>query len=81
MIDDKWLIALAKCRQIARQMRPSLGRYAVLDVPLFVLKAFDRLFDHITTIEHDRDLPVSGSRIACWLSHQGSADAKLYPII
>jgi hypothetical protein len=31
-------------------MRPSLGRDAVLDVPLFVLKAFDRLFDHTTTI-------------------------------
>jgi hypothetical protein len=35
MINDRWLIALAKSRQIARQMRPSLGADAILDVLLF----------------------------------------------
>jgi len=42
-IEYSRLIALAKCRQIASQMRPSPGRDAALDVPLFMLNAFDRL--------------------------------------
>jgi hypothetical protein len=45
MINYKWLIALVKCRQIARQMRPSHGMDAVLDVPLSMLNAFDRSID------------------------------------
>jgi hypothetical protein len=32
MINIKWLIALAKCRQIARQMQPSRGIDAIVDV-------------------------------------------------
>ena len=32
MFNDKWLIALVKCRQINRQMRPSFGIDAVVGV-------------------------------------------------
>lgn len=37
MINDRWLIALVKCRQIARQMRPSRGIDAIGDVLYLVL--------------------------------------------
>jgi hypothetical protein len=41
MINDRWLIALVKCRQIARQMRPSFGVDAVVGVPIDT-SGFDR---------------------------------------
>jgi hypothetical protein len=47
MINDKWLIAIAKCRQIARQMRPSFGVDGVVDVPLVGTIGFDRSFDGV----------------------------------
>ena len=58
---------------------PSLGRDAVLDAPLFVLKAFDRLPDHTTTIERDHDCPVSEEpRRMAGFSNRGSTDAFMY---
>ena len=45
MINDKWLIALAKCRQIARQMGPSHGRDGVLDVLILNTIEFDPSID------------------------------------
>jgi hypothetical protein len=50
-------------------MRPSHGRDAILDVPLFVLKAFDRLFYLTTTIV--RDLLVGRSRVT-WLAFRAA---------
>lgn len=46
MINDRWLIALAKCRQIARQMRPSFGIDAVIGV-LIDISGFDRKIDGV----------------------------------
>src|SRR5438445_13654328 len=45
MINDRWLIAIAKCRQIARQMRPSRCIDAIVDVLFLVLTD---LTDHLT---------------------------------
>jgi hypothetical protein len=46
MINDRWLIAIAKCRQIARQMRPSRGIDAIVDV-LQGTNGFDRSNDGV----------------------------------
>jgi hypothetical protein len=47
MINDRWLIALAKCRQIARQMRPSRGIDAIVGVLYLDINRFDRSIDII----------------------------------
>jgi hypothetical protein len=63
----KWLIALAKCRQITRQMPSSYGMDAVLDVPLFVLKPFDRSIQMDGVFKMDDD----------YLSSMGEANQSL----
>jgi hypothetical protein len=55
MINDKWLIALAKCRQIARQMRPSLATDCILHVLLFSTKRFDDLINSDGVFKMDDD--------------------------
>jgi hypothetical protein len=42
----KWLIAVVKCRQIARQMLLSLGRDTVLDAALISTSEFDDLMNN-----------------------------------
>ena len=55
MINDKWLIALAKCRQIPRQIRPSLATDAILDVLLSSTMRFHDLINHDGVFKMDDD--------------------------
>jgi hypothetical protein len=51
MINYKWLIALAKCRQIARQLLPSRGIDAILYVLYLILT---NLTDKLTAFSDGR---------------------------
>jgi hypothetical protein len=42
MINDMWLIALAKCRQIARQMRPSLMQTDFIELFYEAIEGLDQ---------------------------------------
>ena len=66
MINVKWLIALTKCRQIARQMRPSFGRDTLLDMVLLSTSEFDDLMNNDGVFKWDDDYLSSMRLISPW---------------